>query len=145
MSDQPLTNAAVEFVRRGYDLLNTPGAIPPGKLALTAEFTIEDRRSGGVNFGYLDASGMEALHASGRDVARGRTHQSIVEVLAIRGDRSAAYVEEFDYGDDATTGSIMCIRLNSGLRLLERVVSLDVDDRAAAIAELDRMHAEVDG
>lgn len=43
-----------------------------------------------------------------------------------------------------TSARLHCIRLDSGLRRLERIVSFDVGDRDAAIAELDQTYAEID-
>lgn len=144
MSEEPLTNAALEWMRTTYDFVNKFDAQPEGEAPITGDFKYEDRRSGGFNFGRLDASDMDAYSASAWDLTNGRLHQSIAEVIAVRGQRSAAFVEVVDYGEDALVEVITCCRLNPDLRRLERLVILDVDDRDAAIDELDLMHAEID-
>ena len=65
-------------------------------------------------------------------------------MVAVRGHRSAAFVEVVDYGEDTLVEVITCCRLDEDLRRIERLVILDIDDRDAAIAELDRLHAELD-
>lgn len=144
MSDEPLTNAALEWMRSAYDFMNKLDIKPEGEAPITRDFTYEDRRSGGFNFGRLGAPDMDAYSASAWDLTRGRIHQSIAEVIAVRGQRSAGFVEVVDYGEDTLVEVITCCRLDSDLRRIERLVILDVDDRDAAIAELDRMHAEID-
>jgi hypothetical protein len=144
MSGEPLTNAALEWMRTTFDFVNKLDGKPAGKAPITGDFTYEDRRSGGINFGRLDASDMDAYSASAWDLTDGPLHQSIAEVIAVRGQRSVAFVEVVDYGEDTLVEVITCCRLDSDLRRIECLVILDVNDRDAAIAELDRMHAEID-
>ena len=49
-----------------------------------------------------------------------------------------------DYGNDMHTEMLPCIRLDPQLQLLQRRVQFDIDARDAAIAEVDRMQAEID-
>jgi hypothetical protein len=144
MSDEPLTNAALEWMRTAFDFVNKLDAKPEGRAPITGDFRYEDRRVGGFNFGRLGASDMDAYSASAWNVADGGLHQSIAEVIAVRGQRSAAFVEVVDYGEDTLVEVITCCRLDADLRRLERLVILGVEDRVAAIAELDRMHEEID-
>jgi len=138
-----MTNAALEWMRRAYDFVNNLDARPEGKAPVTEDFKYEDRRTGGFSFGQLEAPDMDAYAASAWDLTDGRPHQSITEVVAVRGQRSAAFVELVDYGEDTIVEVITCCRLDAGVRRLERLVILDVDDRDAAIVELERMHAEI--
>ena len=146
MSDEPLTNAAVERIRDWYDVLNElvePPSLTPAD-SVTDDFAYSDRRKG-VNFGEGDASHMARMFRGYWEVG-GHPHFSIVEVIAVRGEWSAAYRQRIVYG-----GSDMFIEL---IRVvdrdpvgdrLRRMVLFDMDDVDAAIAELDRMHAETDG
>ena len=61
----------------------------------------------------------------------------------MRGEWSAAVVELTDFGDDTTMEFITSFQLDADSRLVRRHVNFDLDDRDAAIAELDRMHAEI--
>ena len=142
MSDEPLTNAAVEAVRAGLCFLNVMERDEVAGAGMTDDFVLEDRRSG-VNFGLLDAAAITELSKSAWDVGSGRPIWSIPEVIAVRGQRIAAMTVVVDYGNDMRTDMITCIRLDPQLRLLQRRVQFDPDDRDAAIAELDRMHAEI--
>ena len=49
-----------------------------------------------------------------------------------------------DYGNGFGVEHIECWRLDTTLRRADMSVAFDLDDRDAAIAELDRMHAEID-
>jgi len=68
---------------------------------------------------------------------------SITEIMAIRGHRCAAVAFTMDYGNDVITDALEVIRLDSQFVNLQLLVAFDLDDRDAAIAELDRMHAEI--
>lgn len=143
MSDGSPTNAAVEWMRTAYEFVSQLNAKPEGQAPLTVDFEYEDRRTrGGVNFGRLAASDMDAYSASGFGLAEGRLRQSVAEVIALRGQRCAAFVEVVDYGNDNVVEAITCCRMDSALRRIERLVIFDVHDRDAALAELDRLHAE---
>ena len=91
MSGEPLANAAVDRMRRGYDFANERSESPP--IAFTDDFVSFDRRKGGVNLGEGDASYFlrtwEPLWMVG-----GQPHFSMVEVIAVRGEWCAACVEK---------------------------------------------------
>ena len=53
-------------------------------------------------------------------------------------------VMNVDYGNGFGVEHIECWRLDTTLRRADMSVAFDLDDRDAAIAELDRMHAEID-
>ena len=144
MSDGPLTNALIEVMRDSYDVLNEL-VEPPSRTpadSFTDDFAYSDRRKG-INFGEGDASHMARIFQGYWEVG-GQPHFSIVEVIAVRGNWSAAYRQRIVYG-----GSDMFIEL---IRVVDRepagdrwrrMVIFDPDDVDAAIAELDRMHAEI--
>jgi len=141
--DEPMTNAAVEWMRRMYEhaeLLTEP----PTRAPVTEDFLYTDRRTGGgVNYGSLDASGWRQLVTETWRVGSGRPSLAVVEVVATRGQWSAAVVESTDLGDDMAMEYITCFQLDSTTRLMRRSFNFNVDDREAAVAELDRMHAEL--
>ena len=114
-------------------------ATPP----VTGDFTYEDRRSGGMNFGHLDATGFWAYLGSMWDVGGRRPQMSMHEVVAVRDDRLAAVREVIDYGNDADVEGIVCFCLDPDLKRMQRAVIHDPSDADAAIRELDRMHAEI--
>ena len=145
MPDKALTNATVEWIRRMHDSVNALDQ-PPTELKspVTDDFTFEDRRSGGMNFGHGDASGAWLYMASMWDVGSGRPQMSMSEVVAVRGDRLAAVVEVIDYGHDNFTEGLVCYRLDPGLKRLQRAIVQDPSEVDAAISELDRMHNELD-
>jgi len=143
MSDEPLTNAAVEFIRAGIRVANEMQRDEFTGGALTDDFVFEDRRSG-FNYGVVDASAYTVLGKTVFDVGSGRPRWSIPEVIAVRDQRIAATTLVIDYGDDMYTDMIACVRFDPQLRRLQRRVLFDIDAREAAIAEVDRMQAEID-
>jgi hypothetical protein len=146
MSDEPLTNAAVEFARRSVDRINALDGPPAafGRISLTQDFTFEDRRTGGMNFGTIE--GVEAYATFVETywgVGSGRPQSSLLEVVALRGERCAASVQERHYGHGYSVDFIDCVRLSPNLRQLQRRVHFDPDSRDDAIALLDEWHAEI--
>lgn len=57
MLEGPLSNAAVEGLRATFEMLNSLDEPPADFSGMAEDFVYEDHRSGGVNFGRLDASG----------------------------------------------------------------------------------------
>ena len=115
----------------------------PTDLPITDDFVFEDRRSsGGAGFGRVDASGWISMIASTWDVSEGRPHYSIPKVLAVRGDRLAAFVVNVDYGSGNVAEHGHCLQLDPTLRLFQRQWDFDLGDVDSAIAVLDRAHAE---
>jgi hypothetical protein len=141
MSDEPLTNAAVEWFR---GLLAAATERPTGPGPVTEDFYYEDRQSGGVNFGRIDAAGFGRFIASAWDVGVGAPDWSVPEVIALRDESSATMNIVLDYGNDTVVDNIACLVLDTSLRLMRRLIIFDLDDREAAIAELERLHAEFD-
>ena len=143
MSDEPLTNAAVERIRAGIASANVTERDEFTVGALTDDFVFEDRRSG-FNWGVVDASAYAEVGKSVFDVGAGRPIWSIPEVIAVRGQRTAATTLVIEYGNDTCTDMIACVRFDPHLQRLQRRVLFDIDARDAAIAEVDRMHAEIE-
>jgi hypothetical protein len=143
MSDEPSTNAAVEWLRSGRDILNSLEQPPTGVL-VTDDFVFKDRRSG-FNFGHIEgaATYLEWL-AHTWSLTDDRPHFSILEIVSVHGHRCAAVVMNVDYGNGMGVEHIECWRLDATLRRANLTVAFDLDDRDGAIAELDRMHAEID-
>jgi len=143
MSDEPLNNAAVEYLRAGIRFANLVQRDEFTSGALTDDFVFEDRRSG-FNYGVADASAYAEIGKSVFDVGSGRPIWSIPEVIAVRDQRIAATALVIDYGNDMYTDMIACVRFDPQLQRLQRRVLFDIDAREAAIAEVDRMHAEIE-
>lgn len=143
MSDEPLTNAAVEFMRSGVLFMNVmdPGGRLEGRFA--DDFVYEDHRSG-INYGILDRDAVEEVVKMSWELGSGRPTWSIPEVIAVRGQRIAAMTMVNDFGNDMNLDMMVCVRLDPQLELRQRMVIYDVDARDAAIAEVDRMQAEID-
>jgi hypothetical protein len=144
MSDEALTNEAIESIRRLFDWWNSleaPPVLDPARLA--DDFVFEDRRST-INFGQVSKTEWPDYLAASWSLSNEPPQRSITEVLAVRGQRCAAFCHVLDLGGGSVVESIHCIRFAPDLRVTERNVQFDIGDRDAAIAELDRMHAEID-
>lgn len=131
-----LTNEAVEWVRRFHETVNALEEFPAeGRLPVTDDFTFEDRRSGGVNFGAIDGSGARSYMTSMWDVGGRRPQMSLQEVVAVRGDRLAAVVEIIDYGDGNGIEGLVCRatrvwRWREGITVMATSAEqLDIPDR----------------
>ena len=142
MSDEPLTNAAVECIRAGIAFANVMERDEFTGGGLTDDFVFEDRRSG-FNYGRHDATTYREVSKTVFDVGSGRPIWSIPEVIAVRGQRTAATILVIEYGNDTYTDMIACVRFDPYVQRLQRRVLFDIDARDAAIAEVDRMHAEI--
>jgi len=140
MSDEPLTNTAVEWLRHTFA---STAERPTGRVRVTDDFYYEDRQSG-VNFGRIDAAGFQEFVSSAWDVGTGRPRWTIRQVIAICGQLSALMTLRLDYGDDTVVDNIACFQLDASAQLMRRLIVFDMDDVDAALAELDRMHAEID-
>ena len=115
VSDGSLTNAAVEWMRRVYEQANVIEP-PPTSAPVTEDFRYIDRRTGGSNYGSLDASGWQKLVTETWRVGSGRPTFAVVDVVAVRGEWSAAVVELTDFGDDTSMEFITCFQLDAEYR-----------------------------
>lgn len=147
MSGEPLTNVVIERVRTSHSVMNRISELPAGlrpEDLFAEDFVFDDRRAGGVNYGELDATsqfrGIEEFWMLGS-----QPHFSIVEVIAVRGERCAAYIEQVAWVEaDMFMEAIMVMKFDPALDRWQRWVVFDPDDRDAAIAEVDRLHVEID-
>lgn len=147
MPEAPLTNAAVEWLRRAYDVLSRVVEVPPEgvaskidvELTIADDFTWEDRRRF-VNYGQGDdpADWFRRIETAWESADQ-RPHWSISEVIAVRGERIAATTVEVRRADFVT--DFITVDLISEDARLRRHVAFDVEDREAAIAEAERLHA----
>jgi hypothetical protein len=141
-----LTNAAVEWLRSANDTLNSldDGSVPPGAFGVTTDLVVDDRRPGGIGTGVHDGRSWAAFLESGWAPGVPTPRNSVVDVLAVRGQRLAVALERFDYGAETYSDYLTCTQLDPSLMLLQRYVLFGADEQGAAVAELDRMHAEID-
>jgi hypothetical protein len=145
MSDEPLTNAAVDWESAHFGRMNRlDSALIGDSYPITADFEYDDRRTGGLNFGPLDRSSFVEAIKSNWDFGARRPIFSILEVVSVRGERSAAIMERVDFGNDMYVDFLGVFQLDCALQLQHRYVTFSPDARDEAIAELDRMHAEID-
>ena len=143
MSDWPSSNEATEWMRRAFGSMRSITSAP-SQWPVTDDFVYEDRsRRGGVNFGRLNAPAWMRMMDTFWEPGGGQPDFEIVEPIAIRGKRSAAFHMRGLYGEDQTLDVIQCVRLDPGIRRLERLIEFDVADRDAAIGELDRLQAQI--
>jgi hypothetical protein len=147
MSHERLTNAAVEFMRSAHDRGNAlkPGPDLDYSGTVAEDFVFEDRRSGGISFGRTEGrADFERLAATVWDAGSGRPVFSMRDIIAVRGERCAAYVLSLEYGSGMVSEWLNCVSLNSDRQQLQRTVQLDVDSVDDAIALLDEWHAAFD-
>ena len=144
VADEPLINAAARMLRAAATHLSGLDGPPAHATVTSDDITFDDRRSGGANFGLIESSNWLEFVTSIWSVGTGHPHFTVPDVVAVRGQRCAAVIWAYDYGDGWADAQILCIRLNPG-RLIDRAVAFAVDDVVAAIAELDRWHAEIEG
>ena len=111
--------------------------------SFTDDFVFLDRRTG-VNFGEGNASYYARVSEQYWEVG-GQPHWSIPEVIAVRGEWSAAVQQRILSADnDMFVEFINVVDRDPVGDRWRRLVLFDADDRDTAIAELDRMHADID-
>ena len=143
MSDE-LSNAASEWVRNALRHLNELESPPSGmRVSLTDDYVYEDRRHG-PSFPSADAESFPQALETLWDTGAGRPRFTVHEILAVRGDRTAACRLSTDYPNGWTTESIQVVRLDASLSLMQRKIDFDHDDLEGAIAELDRLQSQAD-
>ena len=144
MFDESPTNAMVEFARRRNDYWNACAEAPAAlDHFITDDWTMDDRRSGGASFGRIDASGWGLFVSSAWEVGEGRPRFSIPRVVATRDERCAAMVHAIEFESGLRNEFILCLCLDPELRREQRSVAFDLEDVDAAVAELDRMNADI--
>jgi hypothetical protein len=142
VSDEPVTNAAVEWLRDAHALMNRREKPPPH--TKPDGFIAEDRRTraGGTNFGRLDGENFEAYYNLSWEFGNQRPHFSITDVHAVGGQSLAVVTEKIDYRNDMYFEGVIVIEFDPVLRLHRRSIVFDLEDVDAAIEELDRLLAE---
>ena len=128
MSDKPLTNAAVRcgFGRR-WTATTRSGRlhqIRPWRPMIS--FTRFDRRVASLWVESIPR--VAAIPRSGLASQRSRAHFSIRDVIAVRGQRPAAFIIRVDYGD-GTYSESPCFQPDLTLKLMHRFVAFDSDSR----------------
>lgn len=144
---EPLTNAAVEFMRDAYARLRDadgPPAPDEYRDGLSADFRYTGRNRRTVSFGEMTSSDWPEFIATFWDVGAGQPQFSDPQTIAVRGQSCAAITGRIGYGDDTSTDFLHCVRLDPTLQRLQRIVSFDLEDQDEAIPELDSLHAEID-
>jgi hypothetical protein len=112
-----------------------------GRGELADNFVHEDRRS----LVAVPATGADdyveqilALH----DIRTFRVW--IDDVVAVRGQRLALCVRGQTQADTWTTQRLAVVQFDEGVERVERLVNFDLEQRDLALAELDRLHAEIE-
>lgn len=67
-----------------------------------------------------------------------------VEVVAVRGDRLVLARFRVGYREGFETGVLSVTQFDEAVEKQQKMVRFDLDDLDAALAELDRLHAEVE-
>jgi hypothetical protein len=67
---------------------------------------------------------------------------SVAEVIAVRGDRLVLFRTRVEFSDGSATEFLSLDEYDHQMRT-KRIISFDVDDRSAALDELERLHARV--
>ena len=141
VADEPTANAAAERMQRWLELLSASERLPEQSDMVTSNFVLDDRRTLGIGQVERDVAMTYAAAAWDVNPARPRLH--VDKLVATRGDRLAlAKVDAVQDGWEDP--HLMLWRLRPNLRDLDLAVMLDSGDLDAAIAELDRLHVEIE-
>ena len=95
-----------------------------------------------IGIGPTDAVGLWKSWRLDGELGGGPALASLT-TLAVRGERGFAALVHTSYRNDFTNDRIHVVYFDRTLRLLQAYTILDEDRRDEAIAELDRMHAEL--
>ena len=141
MAGEP-QNLASESIRAGLATLNEDfGHI---SALLSEDFVREDRRSL-VSTPVANAAQFVETVRSWFTIGAGVPTFSYLEVLAVRGDRCFVVNLRVSFDDNEFTSDMLHVmRCTATIDKLEKMVSFDVDDTSAALAELDRLHSEIE-
>jgi hypothetical protein len=140
--DEP-TNAAAEISRHGVEMLNDEAYMRRDGLAfVTPDFVRYDRRRLSPQ-PPADRGAWRAAVISFADVSGGWPAFSFGPVVAVRGERLAVYRLLVRFGDDSELEFLVLSRLDEELERSDLVIFFDREDNDEAMAELDRLHAEI--
>lgn len=137
-----VSNASLRFVHCFADRWGDPEFFDH-ELAdmLTDGFVREDRRRlVGVPGEVGRAEYIEQQKVFAK-LGHGNAVLDIVDELGTRGERLAATRGRIQYGDGVTIEVLAVWQLDVSLERGERLVVFDSDDAAAALTEIDRLHA----
>ena len=105
-------------------------------------FLREDRR----HFITVPTVGVEGLLESFRaywDLGVGAPTFVVAEVHAVRGERLVLFRGRAEFAEGQATESLVLVMFSSEMKVA-RTVLFDLDDLDSALAELERMHAEIE-
>jgi len=145
MGDEP-RNAASELARKIVHLLNDRDYVLSGGPSVTSApgFTLIDHRrlalapSEDVDQFPADIEAYESLTGQWPDFV-------VREVVAVRGDRLVLYRMAVVFGETGEHEFTVVERFDKSLERVETSHLFAVEEVDAAIAELDRLHAELGG
>jgi hypothetical protein len=106
-------------------------------------FTRIDRRPL-IGMPPTDVEGYRQSHLALEELAGQWPSYHFHEVLAVRGDRLAAVRVSISVGEQGSLEQITLSQIDRDLQMCELLVIFDPDDLEVAIAELDRLHAEIE-
>jgi len=133
-------NAARQFLSDRMTVMSSHRGETDYPLRITDDFVYDDRRRGGFSYGTIDAEHYPDFLRTLWDIGGGQVSVSITEVVAIRGDRLCLTQNLIEYSNGSTVEILGILQLGPDLTRSQRIVDFDPEDRAAACAELDRMH-----
>ena len=109
------------------------------------DFFIDDRSRGASSAGIVTAEEAVERFRAAFDVADGaRPRWDVLEVLGLRGERLAAVLVRMTYGNDLGAKDTVVIEQLDESLVPERAIYYSPEDADLAIAELDRLHAEIE-
>ena len=144
MAGEP-RNAASEWFGLAFESLTGVDPTDAAELlrgALTERFVYEDRRLVAMPGG--DVKDFVEHFLTYYEVGEGPPRFVIDEVVAVRGESLALVQAGVSYESDWDLGFLLAIQCNGDANALERAVSFGVEDRAEAVEEIDRLHAELE-
>jgi hypothetical protein len=134
-------NASSEFLDSIVDRMNSEFEMMPSWM--TDDFVRQDRRrlvatpeSNGSEF----VENVRAWFSVGAGTPRFR----VAEVYAVAGDRCVTHRVSIDFDGSFASDMIHSIRCNASVDKMQKIVTFDPDDLDAALAELERLHAEIE-
>ena len=137
-----MANAAVEFMKRTIPGIGTAYTVEEMGAALPENFRRYDRRRL-VGLPSTDADGFVQGLRAYFELGQGQPEFSVPRVVAERGDRLCAVITRADYPTGTAIEILSVIQVTPDGRRLELNIDYDVEDEAAAVLALDRLHADL--
>jgi hypothetical protein len=135
-------NLAVEFMRRIIPGIGTRFTVEEMGAGLPENFRRYDRRRL-VGLPTTDAQGLVDGMRAYFELGQGVPTFSVPRVVAERGERLCAVVTRAEYPTGAAIEILSIVQLTPDGKRVEINIDYDVDDEAEAVAELDRLQAEL--